>query len=281
MKQYWSITEGVYNCLTDRTRTNAFRRAIRNSIRPDDVVVDLGAGSGILALFAAHAGARKVYAVESDPKNAMWLADVFHANGYGKIIHVIQEDARKVEFPEKADVVICEMIATGLIEELQVPVMNNALRTVADDVRVVLSSFESFIDVVSVNDRFYGFRLPVPQYAYPGEDSVRLSPLTRKHKYSTVDFTVKNRLAVQSTQRLASLNKKGMIANAVRICSRSHFCDGSSFGASFAYSYPIIIPIQPQHVLPGTQLEVTIKYTMSKGFENLSIKVAVLEKEVK
>lgn len=279
MKQYWSITEGVFNCLTDRQRTNAFRRAIRNSVRQGDVVVDLGSGSGILALFAAEAGARKVFAVENDTKNAMWLAQVFRANGYRDTIDVIQGDARHVTLPEKADVAICEMIATGLIEELQVPVMNNALRSVKDRARIILQSFDSFIDVVSVDDRFYGFRLPVPQYAYPGESVVRLTPLTKQRKYSTVDFTVMNALSVQSQMRLATLNHKQASANAVRICSRTHFCDGSSFGASFAYSYPIIIPIPPVTVYPGDHLDITIKYAMSKGFENLMTRVAVTQSD--
>ena len=275
MKQYWSITEGVFNCLTDRKRTNAFRRAIRNTVRPNDVVVDLGSGSGILALFAAEAGARRVFAVEKDPKNAMWLSDVFRANGFAGKIEVIHGDARTVTLPEKASVVICEMIATGLIEELQVPVMNSVLQKVENGARIVLRSFDSFVDVVAVDDRFYGFRLPVPQYAYPGDCAVRLSPLTRQHKYSTVDFAVNNTLSVNSTIRLTALNKRKVTANAVRICSRTHFCDGSSFGASFAYSYPIIIPIRPLSVHSGDHIDVTLSYAMSKGFENLKLHVAI------
>ena len=59
MKQYWSMTEGVFTCLGDRRRTRAFARAIRNTVRHDSVVADLGFGSGIMALFAAKAGARR------------------------------------------------------------------------------------------------------------------------------------------------------------------------------------------------------------------------------
>lgn len=189
MKQYWSMTEGVFNCLVDSRRTRAFARAIRNTVNPDSVVVDLGSGSGIMALFAATAGAKKVFAVEHDDNNAKWLERTFAANGYGKVIEVVQADARELVLPRKVDVIICEMIATGLIEELQIPVMNQALLSEKKGVRVILEAMENYIEAVEVDDRFYGFKLPVPQYCYPGEHSVRVKALTPKHLYRVVNFT--------------------------------------------------------------------------------------------
>ena len=90
--------------IRDRVRTEAFRRAIESVVRPGDVVLDVGAGSGILSLFAARAGAARVFAVERT--TIAVLAQVLAAaNGAADIVHVIQGDVNDVELPGRVDVI--------------------------------------------------------------------------------------------------------------------------------------------------------------------------------
>lgn len=102
--------------LEDRVRTDSFLAAIREVVRPGDVVVDLGTGSGVLAVAAAAAGARKVYAVESSGI-ADLAAEVARANGCSDRVQVVRGWSTQVELPERADVLVSEMIGSDPLDE--------------------------------------------------------------------------------------------------------------------------------------------------------------------
>src|SRR5258707_10590172 len=93
--------------LADEERTRAFRDAIRQTVTPEDVVLDLGTGTGVLAFFACEAGARRVYALEQQhtADAAVMLARTF---GYAERLTVIHARSHDVELPEPATVLISE-----------------------------------------------------------------------------------------------------------------------------------------------------------------------------
>lgn len=74
-------------------------RRLVADVLPDDLVVDVGAGRGVLALAAARAGAR-VLAVERDPVWCRHLAARVRADGLDGRVRVLEGDLREVVWPE-------------------------------------------------------------------------------------------------------------------------------------------------------------------------------------
>jgi len=102
--------------LHDDRRTRDFIAALTAAVRPGDVVLDIGTGSGVLAVALARAGARRVYAVEASDIAAV-AARVFEANGVTDRVTLIPGWSRQVELPERADLLVAEIIGNEPLEE--------------------------------------------------------------------------------------------------------------------------------------------------------------------
>jgi len=94
--------------IADRVRMDAYVRALRQTVKPGSVVLDIGTGTGICALLACQLGARRVYAVE--PSDAIQLArEIAAANGYSDRIEFIQDLSTNIALPERADVIVSDL----------------------------------------------------------------------------------------------------------------------------------------------------------------------------
>ncbi|KAK2080046.1 hypothetical protein QBZ16_002442 [Prototheca wickerhamii] len=104
--------------LEDHKRTGAYYNACMQNMAQfqGKVVLDVGAGSGILAIFAAKAGARKVYAVEATDmaKHARRLVE---AQGLADRVEVVQGIIESVTLPEQVDIIISEWMGYFLLRE--------------------------------------------------------------------------------------------------------------------------------------------------------------------
>ncbi len=102
--------------LADATRCKAFREALSAAIKPDSVVLDLGGGSGVLSMYAARLGARRVYCIERGP-----VIDVARAlvreNGLEGVVEVVKGDSREVNLSERANVLVTETIGNVGVDE--------------------------------------------------------------------------------------------------------------------------------------------------------------------
>ena len=108
----WRSQKGM---LIDDERTLGFDRAIRAQVGPGDRVVDVGTGSGILAMMAARAGAAKVYALEVTAM-ADWAERLAARNGLANM-EVVRGDAALFDAGAPVDVLIGEFAGMWFLEE--------------------------------------------------------------------------------------------------------------------------------------------------------------------
>ncbi|XP_015076982.1 probable histone-arginine methyltransferase 1.3 [Solanum pennellii] len=107
------------NMLQDFIRTGTYYAAVIEN-RADflgRVVVDVGAGSGILSLFAAQAGAKHVYAIEASEMAEHAKKLIAGNPSLNERITVIKGKVEEVELPVKADILISEPMGTLLVNE--------------------------------------------------------------------------------------------------------------------------------------------------------------------
>jgi 2-polyprenyl-3-methyl-5-hydroxy-6-metoxy-1,4-benzoquinol methylase len=110
-------TAGIHVAmLNDRARTSGFLSGIEETVSAGDVVLDIGTGTGVLAMAAARAGAKHVYAIEASGIGESARA-VFEANGLADRITLLQGWSTQLSLPERADVLISEMIGNEPLGE--------------------------------------------------------------------------------------------------------------------------------------------------------------------
>jgi len=117
--------------MLDDIRNRAFQEAIERAVRPDMKVLDIGTGSGLLAMLAARAGAKEVHSCEMNPVIAATAEHIVHRNGFADRVTIHASSSRKLDADTAlggpADLVISEIIGKDLVCEEVLPSMQDAV----------------------------------------------------------------------------------------------------------------------------------------------------------
>jgi len=107
--------------MNDLTRNNAYLEALELAITDKDLVLEIGTGSGLLAMMSANAGAKEVITCEVSKTIAAKAEEIISENGYANKIKVINKKSTDLlvgeDLPEKADIIVSEILSSEFVGE--------------------------------------------------------------------------------------------------------------------------------------------------------------------
>jgi SAM-dependent methyltransferase len=107
--------------MNDTVRNDAYERALKTALKSGGSVLDIGSGSGLLAMMAARHGASHVTTCELVEMVAEKAKIITRRNGFADKIKVINKISTNLEvgidYPERADILVTEIFDNGLLGE--------------------------------------------------------------------------------------------------------------------------------------------------------------------
>lgn len=119
-----------FSMLNDLERNDAFATALERVLPRGAHVLDIGSGTGLLAMMAAKAGAASVTTCEQSPMLAEMATQIVAQHGLSDVITVVAKRSDElvmgVDLPRRADVIVSEIVDCGLIGEGVLPTVAHA-----------------------------------------------------------------------------------------------------------------------------------------------------------
>jgi SAM-dependent methyltransferase len=131
-----------FHIVRDRRRNDAYEAAIRRAVTPGCRVLEIGTGTGLLAMMAARAGAGAVISCEAEPAIARMATEIVARNGYAERVRVVAKHSTGLDpvadLGGSADVLVSEIFSNNLLGEGVLPALEDAwLRLLTPDAKVV------------------------------------------------------------------------------------------------------------------------------------------------
>lgn len=149
LRLYRKVPRWHFPMMNDVDRNDAYAAAIKKTVRPGDLVLDIGTGSGLLAMMAARAGAKHVFACEELPLISRKAEEIIARNHLQKAITVLHKRSTKLvigtDLPEPADVLITEIFDVGFLGENLKETLLDTGRLLKPQARVIPMAAKIFV----------------------------------------------------------------------------------------------------------------------------------------
>jgi len=263
--------------LADTVRTEAYQRAISEVVKPGMRVLDLGTGTGVLAMMAAKAGAAKVIGVDVDP--VVHLAQIIaEDNGYGpERIEFHHCDSRELQLDEPVDCIVTECMGNFYVSDEMQRVLADSARFLAPEGTFLPRSLDLYLapvffpqlhEVDFWAQEHYGFRfdaaIPVALnrcyvYHVPGEMIIAPPQHFEHVDFRNAQQDVKGRVEFEVTRSITMHGFVGwfdaQLTDSVTLSTRP--------GADTTHWGQTVFPVHPTPVKAGDVIKLSIEVNHS------------------
>lgn len=275
MKQ--NINPYHYDLISDPERLAGFYEAIEKKAK--GIVYDIGTGSGIFAEWASDY-ADFVYAIEIDQNVAERTRSRLKSF---KNIKVITGDATDTFFLKnadlkKADLIICEMLDTALIDEEQVPVLNSVMKYLKEDGEIIPYGVINCVEPVQT---------AVEHICYEEFGSPKNEVLGDLRAYSMIQFKEDYRYPSNRPDRIKEyvdtsidlkINSDGMISG-IKLTTFTLITPEIICGPTPMLNSPLIIPTNRLKVNKGDNVKINLSYIMGGGLNSIKTSIEKVPRE--
>jgi type III protein arginine methyltransferase len=127
-----NVPRWYFHMIRDGVRHQAYEMALRRVIRPGSRVLDIGTGTGLLAMMAVRAGAAEVVTCECNPTVAAVASEIIGRNGFADRVRVVAKHSADLEIgvdlTGPADVLVWDVLSNNMIGAGALPTMEHAVR---------------------------------------------------------------------------------------------------------------------------------------------------------
>ena len=269
-------------------------KMIGDSDSSPKMAFDLGCGSGVLSYFA-QPYMDKIIAIELN--NSTYQLAKENLKEFDNI-QVYNDDILSFDFSKinhKADLIICEMLDTGLIDEEEVPVLNYAKQYLKEDGRIIPQGIINSAEPIFMNNHFIQYE--------DDEYSPIYIALGKPVIYSEFDFlddidceySAEIEFKIYDRQDLKSIDFEGKLAegkfeqfnikdnfnmeenklkiNGIKISSFTKLNENIICGPTPMMNPSMMVPIEEMELNWGDTVRIKLEYIMGGGVETIKTEI--------
>ena len=258
------------------------------------IAFDLGCGSGVLSYFA-NEYMDEIIAIELN--NSTYQLAKENLKAFDNV-QVFNDDILSFDFSKlngKADLIICEMLDTALIDEEEVPVLNHARNYLKEDGVIIPQGIINSAEPVFMNNHFIQYEDDeyLPVYIALGESVIYsefnfLDDIECEYKteiefgvYNKVDLDKINFEGELSSDRFEKFNFKEnfnikenkLRINGIKITSFTKLNENIICGPTPMLNPSILVPIEEIELNCGDKFKLKLEYVMGGGVETIKTEI--------